>query len=199
MKNRCFVAVIVLGILILCVGYGILREANQKKEMTQRMAEQKIVIMCIKERYTESAQLAGSFIDNSGDIYYFDVSEAFRDSNRRLVFYKNDTLYEYLCEHMEEYEKKPFLKKSQLYDCYASLNLIDKDAEMAGERAMADWGSLFLYGVRLSDNGEREFILLEEYGDWMGYNLDEHAQRTVEILGKDTWRDNFYCPILELY
>ena len=198
MKKKYLVAVIVLGILLLCVGYGILREANQKKGMTQRMAEQKIVIMCIKERYTESAQLAGSLIDNGGDIYYFDVTEAFGDSTRRL-FYQNDTLYEYLCEHMEEYEKKPFLKKSQLYDCYASLDLIDKDAEMFGKRGTADWGLLFLYGVRLSDNREREFILLEEYGDWMEYNLDEHAQRTMEILGKDTWRDNFYCPILELY
>lgn len=189
MRKRYLFTVVVLGILLLCggiIGYGILCRVNTKKEMMQKMAEQKIVFICTMRAYSDYFELLGYFIDNSGDKYFFDVSDEFR--KRPLDEHNNDNVYEYLCDHMEEYEKMPFLQEDRLYDCYANLNLIDKDAEMVGKYMLVDFGALRLYGIRLSESGEREFILLEETGDWQGYNSDEYAQRIVEIIGNDTWK-----------
>lgn len=189
MRKRYLFTVIVLGILLLCggiIGYDILCRVNTKKEMMQRMAEQKIVFICTMSQYSDYFELLGYFIDNKGDKYFFDVSDEFR--KRPLGEHNKDNVYEYLCDHMEEYEKTSFLQEDRLYDCYAYLNLIDKDAEMVGKYMLVDFGALRLYGIRLSESGEREFILLEETGDWRGYNSDEYAQRIVEIIGNETWK-----------
>ena len=219
MKKRYLIVAIIMGILLLCgggIGYDIFRESNQEKEMAQqaaeqrivfigdvgynifcesnqekemilRMEEQKIIFMCERVSYSGTYTSSGYLIDDNGDKYFFDVTDEFR--KRPATERDNDNLYDYLCEHMVEYERVPFLQKDQLYECYANLNLIDKDAEMVGEQVMHDGYREFLEGVRLSEGGEPEFIRLAETGDWQGYNSDEYAQRIVESIGADTWMD----------
>ena len=113
-------------------------------------------------------------------------------SNKSIDYAEDiSVLYEYLNENIEKYEKIPFLEKEQLYECYEYLNLVDENAEIEEECVMADYGAYFLYGVRLSESGNVELILLEEYGDWNRINLDDNVDNIIEIIGKDTWRDNF--------
>ncbi len=63
---------------------------------------------------------------------------------------------------------------------------------MVGKGVSVDIGGYYLRGIRPSESGEREFILLEQNGDWEGYNSDEYAQRVVEIIGKDTWMEGIF-------
>lgn len=191
MKKRYFFTITGLGILLLCgviIGNSIVRKVNSNKEIMRMMEEQKIVFICTEAQFSDNFQLVGYFIDYRGDKYLFDITDKF-SHNGLPITYDNHMVYEYLRNHMNEYDKMPFLNEKQIYKCYTYLNLVDKDAEMVRECVMVDFGGYYLRGVRLSDSGEREFILLEQSGDWEGYNSDEYAQKIVEIIGKDTWME----------
>lgn len=192
MKKGYLFIITGLGILLLCgvmIGNSILRKVNRDKEMMRMMEEQKIVFICTLEQFSDDFRLIWYFIDYRGNKYLFDITDEF--SRMRLpIEYDNHMVYEYLYNHMDEYDKMPCLNENQVYKCYNYLHLIKKDAEMIKECASVDFGMYYLYGIRPSESGEREFILLEQSGDWEGYNSDEYAQRIVEIIGKDTWMED---------
>ncbi len=190
MKKGYLFIITGLGILLLCgvmIGNSILRKVNRDKEMMRMMEEQKIVFICCGVRYADSYQNTGYFIDSNGNKHFFDVTDEFEKRSDQSI----ESVYNYLIDCIEEYEKKSFLKKEQVYECYTYLNLIDSEAEIIEECVMFDYGICYLYGICPTKNGELEFILLEKYGDWEGYNTDKYAQRIVKILGKDTWMEDF--------
>ena len=123
------------------------------------MEEQKIVFICTLEQFSDDFRLIGYFIDYRGDKYLFDLTDKF-SHNGLPIRYDNSMVYEYLRNHMDEYEKMPFLNEKQMYKCYTYLNLIDKDAEMVGKGVSVDIGGYYLRGIRPSESGEREFVLL---------------------------------------
>ncbi len=194
MRKRYFFIITGVGILLLCgvmIGNSILRKVNRDKEMMRMMEEQKIVFICTEAQFSDNFQLVGYFIDYRGDKYLFDITDQFSHNGLRNR-YDNHMVYEYLRNHMDEYDKTPFLNEKQIYECYVYLGLISKEAEMVGKGVSVDLGGYYLRGIRPSESGEREFILLEQSGDWEGYNSDEYAQRIVEIIGKDTWMESIF-------
>ena len=189
MKRITFFCILIIQAILLVgcrtVERNIVEEAELDEGKTNEIA-QNIVFICNRQQYNENYYNLGYFIDNLGNKSYFDLSD-------KSIDYAEDisVLYEYLNENIEKYEKIPFLEKEQLYECYEYLNLVDENAEIEEECVMADYGAYFLYGVRLSESGNVELILLEEYGDWNRINLDDNVDNIIEIIGKDTWRDNF--------
>ncbi|MBO5242120.1 MAG: hypothetical protein J6B19_05545, partial [Lachnospiraceae bacterium] len=64
---------------------------------------------------------------------------------------------------------------------------INKKAKIKEENVMVDYGSVRFWGIRPSENGEEEFILLEEKGDFEITVLDKNVDEVMEIIGRDNW------------
>ncbi len=146
---------------------------------------QNIVFICNRQQYSDNYYNLGYFIDKYGNKCYFDISDMPIDYVENI-----SDLYNYLNQNYDNYEKVSFLNEEQLNECYMHLQLVNGNAEISEECVMTDYGSYYLYGARMSDNGSVELILFEEYGDWNRINTDNHVDEIVEIIGKDTWRDN---------
>lgn len=183
MKKRKYIAGIAIIILLIAGAAAAIRAYDRKK--TQEAIdsiEQEILILCY--RIGPGCDVIptadyGYFIDKYGNKCYFDITEQY--------YYKSMDIYKYLEEHMEEYEKIPFLEEKQVLSVYWYLNAIDSNAEwvkVSSKRSMDVWSC---YGYRMSDNGELECIFLEKDGGMVRYNSDENAEKVLEIIGTDAW------------
>ena len=162
-------------------------EKKEEKEIVVDGIEQKIVFIINKQQFNDHYFNQGFFIDNMGNRCYFDLSKEADD-----YAYK-ENLYEYLIEHMEEYEKEPYLEKEQLYEAYKHLLMIDDNAEVKEVcTGSADVGAFRYFGVRPDKDEEMEIILLEEYGDWERKNLDKNVNDIMEIISRDNWERDIW-------
>lgn len=146
-----------------------------------------IVFIGNHQWYGEGYHNVGWFIDSSGNKRYFDLSNESRD------YASIDKMYQYLNQHFDEFETEPFLESEQLSESYAYLKQIDVNAEITEKCVMVDYGAVFFYGVRLSENGDPEFVFLEEYGDWERTNTDPNAGKVLEIID-ETYGKPFRTP-----
>ena len=145
--------------------------------------ENDIVFICNRQQYNDSYVNKGYFIDKNGYKGYFDLS------NEGIDYANIDVLYSYLAEHCGEIETVPFMEEQEVLECYRHLCQVDLGAEIQEECVMADYGSYIFYGIRLSEEGDVEVIMLEEYGDWNRINSDKAAKEIMDIFGKEEWRE----------
>ncbi len=183
MKKKILYILIVIAVLLLG---GCIIKIYKDKKLQEQIAvdgiEQKIVFLIKRNQYSDSYEDNGYFIDNLGNRYYYNLS------NQKEFYYKDMNYeYEYLVEHMEEYEKEPYLEKEQLYEAYKHLLKVDKNAEKKEENISVDYGYVRFWGIRPSEDGGEEFILLEEKGDFEITVLDKNVDEVMEIIGRDNW------------
>ncbi len=185
MKKKYYIAAVVVAILLIAgAAVGIKAYDRKKTKEAIDSIEPEIILMCgvIGPFGDEPPTVRyGYFIDKYGNKSYFDITE--------LYYYESMDIYGYLEEHIEEYEKVPFLKEKQVLAIYQYLNAIDNNAEVVWVTAgrMSRW---YCEGIRMTENGEIEYIfLVEEGGDTFAYKADENAEKVMEIIGKDTWWD----------
>lgn len=157
------------------------------REEPQITVSHDIVFIGNRQWYGEGYHNAGWFIDSSGNKRYFDLSNESHD------YASIDKMYEYLNQHFDEFETEPFLESEQLIESYKYLGRIEKDANIEEKCVMVDYGAVFFYGVRLSENGNPEFVFLEEYGDWERTNTDPNADKVLEIID-ETYGQPFRTP-----
>ena len=103
-------------------------------------------------------------------------------SNEGIDYANIDVLYSYLAEHYGEIEKVPFMEEQEVLECYRHLCQVDLGAEIQEECVMTDYGSCIFYGIRLSEEGDVEVIMLEESGDWSQVNTDKWAKEIMDII-----------------
>ncbi len=185
MKKKYYIAAVVIAILLITGAVvGIKAYDRKKTKEAIDSIEPEILILCkVYNPFGEdiATMRYGYFIDKYGNKCYFDMTE--------LRFYVTEDYYRYLAEHIEEYEKVPFLEEKQVLAVYQYLNAIDNNAELvevSAERGRDVWNCK---GYRMSDNGEMESILLQEDGGIVRYMEDENAEKIMKIIGKDTWWD----------
>ena len=186
MKRKILYILIVIAVLLL--GGCIIKIYEDKKLQEQIAVEgigHKIVFIISDMSYSEGYDHRGYFIDNCGNRYYYNLSD-YED------YYSEDVYYEYLNEHIEEYEKEPYLEKERLYEAYKYLLKINKKAKIKEENVMVDYGSVRFWGIRPSENGEEEFILLEEKGDFEITVLDKNVDEVMEIISRDNWERDIW-------
>ena len=162
-------------------------EKKEEKEIVVDEIEQKIVFVINDMAFGEGYYNKGFFIDNQGNRCYFDLSDM------QNAYVGMDYWYEYLNEHIEEYEKESYLEKEQLYEAYKHLLMIDDNAEVKEVcTGSADVGAFRYFGVRPDKDEEMEIILLEEYGDWERKNLDKNVNDIMEIISRDNWERDIW-------
>ncbi len=186
MKKKYYIAAVVVAILLIAgVAVGIEAYDRKKTQEAIDSIEQEIILMCyVTGPLGENIPTVkyGYFIDKYGNKCYFDVEEQY--------YRENMDVYEYLAEHIKEYEKIPFLKEKQVCKIYQYLNSIDNNAEIVreySERNLEDFW--YCWAIRMSGNGNIECIFLEKGGGEVIYKADENAEKIMKIIGKDTWRD----------
>ena len=185
MKKKILYILIV--IIMLLFGICIIKICEEKREQQEIVVdeiEHKIVFIFSDISYSEGYNHRGYFIDNCGDRYYYNLSD-YED------LYSVDLYYEYLNEHIEEYEKEPYLEKDQLYEAYKHLLMIDKNAEKEEENISVDYGYIHYYGIRQTDEKE-EIILLKESGDYEITVLDKNIDGVLEIIDTDNWLNDIW-------
>lgn len=188
MKKKYYIAGIVITALLIALIAGAVVgiRAYDRKKTQEAIAsiEPEILILCsVCNPFGENIATMeyGYFIDKYGNKCYFDMTE--------LYFYVTEDYYGYLSEHIEEYEKVPFLKEKEVLAVYRYLNAIDNNAELVEVSAVRGGDVWSCEGYRMSDDGEIERILLQEDGCIVRYVADENAEKIMEIIGKDTWWD----------
>ena len=187
MKKKLLYILIVVVVLLfgICI-IKICEEKRQQQEIVVDEIEHKIVFIINKQEFGDNYINNGYFIDNLGNKCYFSTIPESYALNRK-------TIYRYLNEHIEEYEKELYLEKNQLYEAYKHLLMIDEKAEIKKvSTGSADVGAFRYFGVRPDKDGEMEIILLEEYGDWEVTNLDKNVDDIMEIIGRDNWERDIW-------
>lgn len=118
--------------------------------------------------YAWGYEHSGSFIDNLGNTYYYDLScLENKDDERPLL----DILYE------EVYSKARPVSHTDpksIAKCIEKIPEINTSAEMKGEDAACDAGISTIY---ILDENNR-FIALSKWGDWEG-TLDDSAAKAI--------------------
>ena len=184
-KILCILIVVVALLFGICI-IKIYKEKKEQEEIVVDEIEHRIVFIISKMTYSEGYNHRGYFIDNCGDRYYYNLSDYEN-------LYSEDLYYEYLNEHIEEYEKEPYLEKEQLYEAYKHLLMIDANAEIKEEcTGSTHAGSFCYFGIRPGKDGEMEIILLNEDGDWRTTNLDKNVDDIMEIIESDNWRRDIW-------
>ena len=185
-KKLLYILIVVVVFLFgICI-IKICQEKREQEDIVVDEIEHRIVFIISKMTYSEGYNHRGYFIDNCGDRYYYNLSDYEN-------LYSEDLYYEYLNEHIEEYEKEPYLEKEQLYEAYKHLLMIDANAEIKEEcTGSADVGAFRYFGARPGKDGEMEIILLNEDGDWRTTNLDKNVDDIMEIIESDNWRRDIW-------
>ncbi len=186
MKKKYYMAAVVIAILLIAgVAVGIEAYDRKKTQEAIDSIEQEILFLHFAENpFAEDIGTIwyGYFIDKHGNKCYLDTTE--RD------IYVTGDIYGYLEEHIEEYEKVPFLEGKQVLTIYQYLNSIDNNAKVVKVKTELGTDAWSYTGFRISQNGEIEQVVLEEEsGGSFEYKADENAEKIMEIIGKDTWRD----------
>lgn len=188
MKKKYYIAGIVITALLIALIAGAVVgiRAYDRKKTQEAIAsiEPEILILCsVYNPYGENIATMryGYFIDKYGNKRYYDIT--------KLYIRETEDYYGYLSEHIEEYEKVPFLKEKEVLAVYRYLNAIDNNAELVEVSAVRGGDVWSCKGYRMSDDGEIERILLQEDGCIVRYMADENAEKIMEIIGKDTWWD----------
>lgn len=121
--------------------------------------------------YAWEYEHSGSFIDDLGNTYFYDLScLENKDDGRPLL----DILYE------EVYSKARPVSHTdpkKISECIKKIPYINTSAEMKGEPAACDAGTSTIYII---DENNR-FIALSEWGDWQGTLDDPAAKDIIEI------------------
>ena len=191
-KKAVFICVLMILAIFLfaCCGTGNEAEIEKKAEIEDKIIEDKeeeivvdeidhrIVFIINKQQFSDNYENNGYFIDNLGNRCFF--------STVPKEYVRIENLYEYLEEHIEEYEREPFLEQDQLYKVYKHLLMIDKNAETEEENISVDYGYIYYYGIRQIDEKE-EIIFLKESGDFEITVLDKNVDDVLEIIGTDNW------------
>lgn len=148
---------------------------NPKKEQVDQI-ENDIVFICNYQYYEDHHINRGFFIDKSGNIGFFDFSA------EAMEYGNINALYTYLTEHYREYEMFPYIEENKILECYNYLLAVDNNADISEESVMRGYGMDIIYGIRTTQGGENEIIMLEEFGDLKRHNLDENVGPILDIL-----------------
>lgn len=185
MKRKPRIYALLMLVILLC-GCGMQSSSvannTMQDESTEMQIENDIVFICSRQSYGYGFVNKGYFIDKNGCKGYFDLS------NEGIEYANINVLYSYLEEHYADFEKSSFIDGKKVMECYDYLKCIDMNASIEEECVMTDYGSYIFYGIRLSEAGNTELIMLEEYGDWNRVNSDKWAKKIMEFFGKDAWR-----------
>lgn len=177
-KIYCFMFLLIIPIL-LCSCSNKDSKGLEKKHVDQ--IENDIVFICNYQYYEDCYINRGFFIDKFGNKGFFDLSAESEE-------YANiNVLYIYLAEHYHEYEMFPYIEENSLLECYNSLLKIDINAGVSEEFVMYGYGMDIIYGIRTTQGGGNEIIMLEEFGDWERHNMDENVGPIMDILYD--WRE----------
>ncbi len=130
--------------------------------------------------YTEINCDMGYFVDVDGAKHYFDLT----DKDHLSIGEK----YQYLNDHISEYEAEEFLSPEELEQCYEYLWNIEAEAEKEHFFQYHDevGATATLYGVRM-ENAVPEFVFIRGNGCTLDLVTEENTRKTIEILGQD-WK-----------
>ena len=134
---------------------------------------------------------AGYYVDKNGVIFYFE----FEDEAKLIFEEKQVTIEEYAdLRNIKELNKRiaeigvatelePVPKKD-LINYYKSLSKIKKGTALELEKSITCIysGTNYLYGVRINDNNEEEYILICEDGDFYYHNNKRSARNLYGYL-----------------
>ena len=128
----------------------------------------RIVFVSEYYNYAWGYQHSGSFTDDLGNIYYFDLAcLENKDDGRTLIDILYDEVY---------YKSRPaaHTDPKKIIKCAEKIPQINTSAEMKGESAACDAGIDTLYIV----DENNKLIALSKWGDWEG-TLDDSAAKAI--------------------
>lgn len=142
----------------------------------EKFEKGRIVFINEYYNYAWGYQHSGSFTDDLGNIYYFDLAcLENKDDGRTLLDILYDEVY---------YKSRPaaHTDPEKIIKCTEKIPQINTSAEMKGEAAACDAGIYTLYIV----DENNKLIALSESGDWEGTLVDSAAKSIVKICNSMT-------------
>lgn len=121
--------------------------------------------------YAWGYEHSGSFIDDLGNTYFYDLScLKDKDDGRTLLDVLYDEVY---------YKSRPVshTDPKKISKCIEKIPKINTSAEMKGEPAACDAGISTIYII----DENNKFIALSKWGDWQGTLDDPAAKDIIEI------------------
>ncbi len=177
--NKKFVASFCLLCFLLASCSG---NDNEKKINGQEKSNvnysQTILFVLSDTSYANGYENKGYFVLGDGSKCFFDLSE----EERKYASIEN--LYQYLSEHLSEFERTDYLLPEEAKACIAYLYEVDETTELKEETVYFDGEQYDLYGVRFASETP-EIVLLKGAGGIRKERPDENIEEIVKLLGEE--------------